>query len=103
MKAAGWLHEGLMAAWDYDFVLRLWKQGGAICIKDKMPIADFRWHEGSISGRGFFTQFKEEVEIARKDAGLLAPQTLIHHGVRWGIVGIYALMAACRDLRARNT
>ena len=102
MTATGLLREDLVAAWDYDFVLRLWKQGGAICIKDKTPIADFRWHEDSISGRGFFTQFKEEVEIASKDAGFLAPQTLIHHGVRWGIVGIYSLMAALRSFKIPN-
>jgi glycosyltransferase involved in cell wall biosynthesis len=95
-KAVGFLRQNLVAAWDYDFILRLWKQGGSICIRKPEPIADFRWHTESISGRRFFTQFKEEAEIATADAGALAPQTLLHYGVRWGIVGIYSLMSAFR-------
>ena len=100
MEAAGPLREDLVAAWDYDFVLRLWKNGEAICLKDMMPIADFRWHNASISGKNFMIQFKEEVEAAKEHAGPLAPQTLIHYCIRWGIIGIYFLMAY---LRARNT
>ncbi|MBW1959588.1 MAG: glycosyltransferase [Deltaproteobacteria bacterium] len=96
MEAAGRLREDLVAAWDYDFVLRLWNHGGAICLKAPAPIADFRWHHGSISGRHYAVQFKEEVEAAKRHAGALAPQTLIHHCVRWGIVGIYFLMASNR-------
>lgn len=96
LEAAGKLREDLVAAWDYDFVLRLWEHGGAVCLKDPAPIADFRWHQGSISGRHYGMQFKEEVEAAKHHAGALAPQTLIHHCVRWGIVGIYSLMALKR-------
>jgi len=96
MEAVGRLREDLVAAWDYDYTLRLWEIGGAICLKDPNPIADFRWHERSISGRNFGIQFKEEVTIAAAHAGTLAPQTLIHHCVRRGIVGIYSLMALKR-------
>lgn len=102
LQAAGLLREDLVAAWDYDFILRLWQHGGAICLVNQGPIADFRWHENSISGTRFILQFKEEVEIAQKDTGKLALQTCIHHGVRWGIVGVYALMAALRYLGNPN-
>jgi glycosyltransferase involved in cell wall biosynthesis len=95
LEAAGYLREDLVAAWDYDLILRLWRQGGAARVPGP-PLADFRWHPGSISGRRFAAQFKEEFDVAARDAGGLAPQTWIHFVVRWGIVGIYTLMAASR-------
>lgn len=95
LEAAGYLREDMVAAWDYDFILRLWQQGGAAHVLGA-PLADFRWHPGSISARRFTVQFKEEFDAAVRDAGRLAPQTLIHGIVRWGIVGIYMLMAASR-------
>jgi glycosyltransferase involved in cell wall biosynthesis len=95
LEAAGCLREDMVAAWDYDFMLRLWRQGGAVHVPGE-PLADFRWHPGSISARKFAVQFKEEFDTAARDAGNLAPQTWIHGIVRWGIVGIYSLMAAVR-------
>lgn len=94
-EKAGMLREDWTAAWDYDFLLRLWRQGRAVRVRGT-PLAAFRWHEGSIGGRSFFIQFKEELDAVVQDAGPSAPQTLIHHGVRWGIVGIYLLMAWLR-------
>jgi len=91
----------MVAAWDYDLILRLWKQGRAIRVKG-MPLAAFRWHEESIGGKRFSVQFEEELEVAKKDAGPFSPQTLIHHGVRWGIVGIYSLMAFLRNNKRQN-
>lgn len=93
LNAAGYIREDLVAAWDYDFILRLWQEGGAAHVPGS-PLADFRWHPGSISARKFGVQFKEEFEAAARDAGLLAPQTWIHWIMRWGIVGAYTLMAA---------
>lgn len=95
LEAAGTLREDMVAAWDYDFILRLWRQGGAVQVPGP-PLADFRWHSASISGRQFKAQFKEEFDVAARDAGGLAPQTWIHWIVRWGIVGAYSLMAATR-------
>jgi glycosyltransferase involved in cell wall biosynthesis len=95
-KKAGPLREDLAAAFDYDFVLRLWRQGGAACIPNP-PLAAFRWHEGSISGQKFRVQFKEEWHAAARSAGAASPQALIHLGVRWGIVWIYSMMAARRE------
>jgi glycosyltransferase involved in cell wall biosynthesis len=95
LEAAGLLREDMVAAWDYDFILRLWRQGGAARVSGA-PLADFRWHPASISARKFAVQFKEEFEVAARDAGWLAPQTWIHGFVRWGIVGAYTLMAASR-------
>jgi glycosyltransferase involved in cell wall biosynthesis len=89
---AGPLREDMIAAWDYEFILRLWHSGGAVQVPG-LPLAAFRWHEQSISGRQFAEQFREEYEAARADAGRFAPQTLLHFFVRWGIVGIYSLMA----------
>jgi glycosyltransferase involved in cell wall biosynthesis len=93
MESAGYLREDMVAAWDYDFTLRLWRRSGAVHVTGT-PLADFRWHPGSISARKFNEQFREEFDAAASDAGRLAPQTWIHWLVRWGIVGIYTLMAA---------
>ena len=92
---AGSLREDMVAAWDYEFFLRLWHEGGSYCIKGA-PLSAFRWHEQSISGQNFNIQFQEEYEVACKDAGRYSPQAFLHYFVRWGIVGIYSLMAASR-------
>lgn len=91
VEAAGLLREDMKAAFDYEFFLRLWRQGGAVCLPGE-PWAAFRWHSASISGQHFARQFEEEYIAARADAGRFALQTLIHFGVRWGIVGCYTLM-----------
>ncbi len=90
-EQAGFLREDLTAAWDYEFLLRLWRHGGAIRVPGP-PLAAFRRHETSISERHFRRQFSEELEAAAKDAGRWMPQTLIHHLVRRGIVTIYSGM-----------
>ena len=77
LETAGYLREDMVAAWDYDFILRLWRHGGAVHVPGA-PLADFRWHPGSISARSFSMQFKEEFNTAARDAGWLAPQTWIH-------------------------
>jgi len=91
-REAGLLREDLKAAWDYEFVLRLWRQGGGFRIPGP-PLAAFRWHAGSISGQHFRLQFREEYEAAVADAGRYTPQALLHWAVRHGIVGCYRLMA----------
>ncbi|MCI5147138.1 MAG: hypothetical protein D3923_16830, partial [Candidatus Electrothrix sp. AR3] len=60
------------------------------------PLAAFRWHNQSISGQNFTVQFQEEYEAIRQDAGRFSAQTFFHFFVRWGIVGIYSLMALSR-------
>jgi len=97
VQQIGFLREDMKAAWDYDYILRLWRHGGAIRIPGPEPIADFRWHPGSISGSHFKRQFKEEFEVAVADAGRFSPQAFLHWFVRWGIVGSYSLMAAHRQ------
>ena len=91
-EAAGPLRTDLKAAWDYEFVLRLWRKGGAARIA-RPALAQFRWHPGSISGQHFHLQFKEEYDAAVADAGRISLQALIHWFVRWGIVGSYSLMS----------
>ncbi|MFT5726938.1 MAG: glycosyltransferase involved in cell wall biosynthesis [Desulforhopalus sp.] len=93
---AGPLREDMVAAWDYEFFLRLWQQGHGHCIKGP-PLSSFRWHEQSISGQNFHLQFKEELDAAIQDAGRFSLQTLFHTGVRWGIVGAYSVMAFLRS------
>jgi len=95
LETAGYLREDLVAAWDYDFILRIWRQGGAVHLSGA-PLADFRWYPGSISARKFAVQFKEEFHAAARDSGWPAPQTWIHGIVRWSIVGAYTLMAVSR-------
>ncbi len=92
LTGAGLLREDLQAAWDYEFVLRLWRQGGGFHISGP-PLAAFRWHAGSISGQHFRQQFREEYEAAVADAGRYSPQALLHWAVRHGIVGCYVVMA----------
>ena len=95
---AGPLRLDLKAAWDYDLILRLWAQGGAVRI-DPPALADFRWHATSISAQHFKRQFREEFEVAAGDAGRFSLQSFLHLGVRYGIVAIYSFMAARRRLR----
>lgn len=92
---AGLLREDMVAAWDYDFILRLWHLGSGMRVKGE-PLAAFRWHEGSISGQNFKVQFKEEYIAAKADAGALSLQTFIHFLVRWGIVWAYSVMSRQR-------
>lgn len=100
-EAAGALRLDLKAAWDYEFVLRLWRQGGGVRVKGE-PLANFRWHPGSISGQHFREQFREELEVALADAGRFSVPGWLHRGVRWGIVSIYALMEARRRRADRD-
>jgi len=98
---AGKLREDMVAAWDYDYLLRLW----TISQVDVIPggyISAFRWYDESISGRNFKIQFKEELEAAKIDAGKFSPQVLIHHGVRWGIVCAYYMMSILRMSKKKN-
>lgn len=101
-QQAGPLREDLKAAFDYDFILRLWHHGGAVRVPGAVPLADFRWHAASISGSTFVRQFREEWEAAARDAGRFSPQALVHLGVRYGIVGSYLAMAALRRTQGRN-
>lgn len=95
------LRENMIAAWDYEFFLRFWQHGPGKLIQGG-SVAAFRWYESSISGQNFKVQFREEYEAARKDAGNLAPQTILHFGVRWAIVNTYTVMALARKKRKQD-
>lgn len=95
VQAAGPLRLDLKAAWDYEFLLRMWRQGSGIRIPGT-ALSEFCWHEGSISGQHFRLQFDEEYRAAKADAGTVSLQTLLHWGVKWGIIGAYSLMQARR-------
>lgn len=101
VQQVGFLNEDMVAAWDYDFILRLFHCGSAVQIING-PLAAFRWHEQSISGQNFVIQFQEEYESVARDAGRFSVQTFVHFFVRWGIVGVYSLMANCRALQNRR-
>ena len=101
VRKTGLLREDMVAAWDYEYILRLWHHGSAKRIAGD-PLAAFRWYEQSISGGNFGIQFKEEYEAARRDAGTLSIQTLLHFLVRWGIVGIYSAMSTARSISSRH-
>ena len=98
VEQAGPLQEDLKAAWDYEYFLRLWRQGGGGRVRGA-PLAAFRWHERSISGKHYETQFREEYEAAAADAGRWSPQALAHRLVRRGIVASYARMERRRAAR----
>ncbi len=95
VEQVGPLREDMVAAWDYEYFLRLWRVGKGMEIKGK-PVSYFRWHEESISGQNFLIQFKEELDATIADAGKFSPQTMIHHCVRAGIVTIYSAMSWVR-------
>jgi glycosyltransferase involved in cell wall biosynthesis len=95
VEAAGPLRLDLTAAWDYEFLLRMWREGKGVRVPSP-ALAQFCWHEGSISGQHFRRQFDEEFQAARADAGTVSLQTLLHWGVKWGIIGAYSLMARGR-------
>lgn len=97
-----YLREDLVAAWDYEFLLRLWRLGKGYFIPGG-PLAAFRWHEASISGSSFRVQFREELSAAVNDAGICSPQAIIHFAVRWGIVGAYSAMSLARRQTYGNT
>jgi glycosyltransferase involved in cell wall biosynthesis len=101
LEAVGPLREDMTAAWDYEFLLRLWRKGGGVRIP-RPPLADFRWHETSISGQTFARQFKEEYDAAVADAGRWSVQAWLHLGVRWGIVASYRLMQKQRARANRS-
>lgn len=103
MLKAGPLREDMVAAWDYEFMLKLWHSGKGVVVPGG-PIAAFRWHEQSISGQNYAVQFKEELDAVIAALGKWKPQVLLHHCVRWGIVGAYAGMKGARKLKQeRNT
>lgn len=87
----GALRADLVAAWDYDWTLRLWREGGAAVVPGP-PLASFRWTPGSISGANYRRQFAEELAVARADAGRFAPSALLHALVARGIVFCYDRM-----------
>ena len=95
VKKVGPLRQDMVAAWDYEFILRLWNEGNACRVKGA-PLSAFRWYDQSISGENFHLQFKEEYEVAKEDAGF-SLQTGLHFLVRWSIVGIYSAMSLVRS------
>lgn len=98
---AGILRTDMVAAWDYEFILRLWQQGKGACLQGD-PLSAFRWHEQSISGQNFSLQFKEEFDAAVADAGKVSLQALVHAFVRLGIVGAYSGMKLLRNTKSSN-
>ena len=101
LRYAAPLREDFVAAWDYDFMLRLWKSGGGAVVPGG-PLAAFRWHQQSISGQNFRTQFKEELDSVKAELGPWKAQVLLHHMVRWGIVGAYSAMENFRLLQEKR-
>ncbi len=95
VEQVGLLREDMVAAWDYEFILRLWQCGDAVQVAGE-PLSAFRWHENSISGQNFRVQFQEEYMAAKADAGAFSVQTSLHFFVRWGIVGAYTAMSRLR-------
>lgn len=91
VRSAGNLRCDLKAAWDYEFLLRIWRQGSGKRVL-RPALAVFCWHPGSISGQHFRQQFAEEFTCASEDAGKYSLQTFVHWFVRWGIIGAYTFM-----------
>ncbi len=90
-EKAGGLRQDFTCAWDYDLIIKLFRQGRAVMVGNP-PLAYFRWHPSSLSGTLFRDQFREEWTVAARDAGRFSLQALIHLGVWWGIVFCYTLM-----------
>ncbi len=101
VEKVGPIRQDMAAAWDYEFILRLWHHGPAKRIPGR-PLAAFRWHDQTISGQHFRIQFLEEYDAARKDAGSFSIQAGIHFLVCWGIIGIYSAMSTLRARSGNN-
>lgn len=95
VREAGEIRLDMKAAFDYEFILRLWKIGGAKRIPGGV-VSSFRWYPTSISGANYHRQFKEEFDAAASDAGRYSPQVLLHYVVQKAIVYIYERMAKKR-------
>ncbi len=92
----GLLREDMVAAWDYEFILRLWQDGNGVLVPGER-LSAFRWHDQSISGQHFKIQFKEEYDVAVAESGVFSLQNLLHFFTRWGIIGAYSVMSALRN------
>lgn len=90
VREVGDLRLDLTAAWDYDFLLRLWKIGPAVRVKAIQ--AYFRWTPHSISGQNFERQFKEEFHVAVRQAGCWMPWIWLHWFCSKTIILIYSAM-----------
>jgi len=97
-ERTGSLCEEMRAAWDYDFILRLMKNGNGVRLR-RPPVAVFRWRKDSISGKLFRIQFKEEWEAAARNAGKSSIQSSAHFIVCYAIIGIYSLLERRRRYR----
>jgi len=97
-QKTGGLRRDLKCAWDYDLLIKLFRQGKAAAVKNP-PLACFRWHPSSLSGSFFKDQFREEWEVAVQDAGRFSLQALLHLGVWGGIVSSYTIMKWMRSSR----
>lgn len=95
-QKTGFLDKRLVAAWDYQFILKLWHQGVGKQVPGR-PLARFRWNPTSISGRNFTRQFHEEFTAAKDDAGVYHPAIWIHYVVQWMIIAVYSAMAHLRQ------
>ena len=90
VRKVGDLRLDLKAAWDYDFLLRLWNLGPAVRVKAVQ--AYFRWTPHSISGQNFARQFKEEFDAAVRQAGYFKPWIWVHWFCIKFIVLLYTIM-----------
>lgn len=98
VREAGELCFDLKAAWDYDFLLRIWKIGPAVRVKATQ--AYFRWTPQSISGQNFEVQFKEAFAAAVKQAGYWKPWIWIHWICIRFIILLYWMMTFKHRKRA---
>jgi glycosyltransferase involved in cell wall biosynthesis len=76
---------------DYDYWLRLGARWPARFIDQRLGA--FRWYRASKSGAGYLQQFREELEVARRQAaGLYRLSILVHRLNRAKIVTAYYLL-----------
>ena len=98
VREAGELRTDLRAAWDYDFILRMFRTGRAVRI-DAVQ-AYFRWTPESISGRNFVLQMKEDFAVAARDAGMWSPRIWVHWAGGKFVAALYLLISMRRRLAA---
>lgn len=97
VRQIGDLRLDLKAAWDYDFLLRLWTIGPAVRVKAIQ--AYFRWTPGSISGQNFSKQLMEGFGAAVKQAGYWKPWIWIH----WVFAKLFILLYSIMNSKHRKT
>jgi GT2 family glycosyltransferase len=96
LDEVGVLDPELKLAFDYDLWLRLAKRSAPLYIGERQ--ASLRWYETTKSGSSFIEQFREDYEVARRNAPDRRHALFVKRLKSLRIVTAYRLMRVARKL-----